>query len=147
MIKRPSPNPTVAIASVTMPKGKKQNQLATLPPHRLPLPECEDTGEQEYGSHTRAPSFLAPIPMAHGMPGDPKSSLSRGSPESRESVIPPLLSLPPHWDRGPVRGGLGLRYGSYSHGWWGDQYWTSFFWTRSWRGPSMGGFIKSREIL
>ncbi|XP_037699057.1 proline-rich protein 3 isoform X2 [Choloepus didactylus] len=80
------PNPAAAIAATTMPKRKKQNHQQPQPP-QTPLPEREETGDEEDGS-----------PIA----------LHRGPPGSRAPMIPPLLSLPPppRGHGGPSRGGF-----------------------------------------
>ncbi|XP_065767952.1 proline-rich protein 3 isoform X4 [Muntiacus reevesi] len=99
-----------------MPKRKKQNQQQQQLQQQPPLPERDETGDEEDGSPIGEepwrgpPSLLGPPPMANGKPGDPKSAFHRGPPGSRGPVIPPLLSLPPPpRGRGPVQGGLGPR--------------------------------------
>ncbi|XP_077017328.1 proline-rich protein 3 isoform X3 [Tamandua tetradactyla] len=90
-----------------MPKRKKQNQQQPHPP-QTPLPERDETGDEEDGSPIGPPSLLGTPPMANGKPGDPKSALNRGPPGSRGPMIPPLLSLPPppRGHGGPSRGGF-----------------------------------------
>ncbi|XP_006875703.1 PREDICTED: proline-rich protein 3 isoform X2 [Chrysochloris asiatica] len=82
-----------------MPKRKKQNQQHQPPPPQPPLPEREETGDEDDGSSI---------------------ALHRGPPGSSGPLIPPLLSLPPPpRGRGPMRRGLGPRFGPYGRGWWG----------------------------
>ncbi|XP_036112475.1 proline-rich protein 3-like [Molossus molossus] len=81
-----------------MPKRKKQNQQQQ---QQLPQPQGPkrvETGEEDVGS---------------------LSALHRGPLGSRALMIPPLLSLPPPQDRGPVSGGLGPRSDPYGCGRWG----------------------------
>ncbi|KAG8521059.1 Proline-rich protein 3, partial [Galemys pyrenaicus] len=140
------PNPAAAIAATTMPKRKKQNQQQQPPQQQqLALPEREDTGDEEDGSPIGPPSLLGPPPMANGKPGDPKSALHRGPPESRGPMIPALLSLPPPpRGRGPIRGGLGPRSGPYGRGWWGVNAEPPFPGPGH-GGPSRGGFHKEQR--
>ncbi|XP_036731334.2 proline-rich protein 3 isoform X2 [Manis pentadactyla] len=105
-----------------MPKRKKQNQQQ-LPQQQPPLPEREETGDEEDGS-----------PIA----------LHRGAPGSRVPVIPPLLSLPPPpRGRGPIRGGPGPRSGPYGRGWWGAN--AEPFPGPGHGGPCRGGFHKEQR--
>ena len=65
------PNLAVAIASTTMPKGKRQSQQQPPPPQQPPR---EETGDEEDGSPLGPPNLLGPPPMANGKPGGPKSA-------------------------------------------------------------------------
>ncbi|XP_049621392.1 proline-rich protein 3 [Suncus etruscus] len=127
-----------------MPKRKKPTPQQ--PPHpQHPLPEREEPGDEEDGSLIGPPSLLGPPPMANGKPGDPKSVLHRGPPESRGPIIPPLLSLPPPpRGRGPIRGGLGPRFGPYGRGWWGVNAEPPLPGPGH-GGPSWGGFHKEQR--
>ncbi|XP_004711721.1 proline-rich protein 3 [Echinops telfairi] len=104
-----------------MPKRKKLIQQHQPPRPQAPLPDREELGDDDDdGSPIGPPSLLGPPPMANGKPGDPKAALHRGPPGSRGPLIPPLLSLPPPpRGRGPMRRGLGPRFGPYGRGWWG----------------------------
>uniref|UniRef100_A0ABI7YY92 Uncharacterized protein n=1 Tax=Felis catus TaxID=9685 RepID=A0ABI7YY92_FELCA len=115
------PNLAVAIASTTMPKGKRQSQQQPPPPQQPPR---EETGDEEDGS---------PIALHGGPPG------------SRGPMIPPLLSLPPPpRGRCPIRGGLGPRCGPYGRGWWGANTGPPFPGPGH-GGPSRGGFHKEQR--
>ncbi|XP_065767948.1 proline-rich protein 3 isoform X1 [Muntiacus reevesi] len=134
-----------------MPKRKKQNQQQQQLQQQPPLPERDETGDEEDGSPIGEepwrgpPSLLGPPPMANGKPGDPKSAFHRGPPGSRGPVIPPLLSLPPPpRGRGPVQGGLGPRFGPYGRGWWGVKAEPPFPGPGH-GGPSRGGFHKEQR--
>lgn len=71
--------------------------------------------------------------------------LHRGPPESRGPIIPPLLSLPPPpRGRGPIRGGLGPRFGPYGRGWWGVNAEPPLPGPGH-GGPSWGGFHKEQR--
>ncbi|KAF4013564.1 hypothetical protein G4228_005186 [Cervus hanglu yarkandensis] len=59
-----------------MPKRKKQNQQQQQLQQQPPLPERDETGDEEDGSPIGPPSLLGPPPMANGKPGDPKSDKS-----------------------------------------------------------------------
>ncbi|XP_061003198.1 proline-rich protein 3 isoform X1 [Dama dama] len=128
-----------------MPKRKKQNQQQQQLQQQPPLPERDETGDEEDGSPIGPPSLLGPPPMANGKPGDPKSAFHRGPPGSRGPVIPPLLSLPPPpRGRGPVQRGLGPRFGPYGRGWWGVKAEPPFPGPGH-GGPSRGGFHKEQR--